>query len=77
VSEELRRHTGPQVRFIDTGVPVALQTRRLLAADGLLTAGPGSVELQTSGAPEALQAAAARWLLAPAGSTPQALRQAA
>ena len=36
VADELRRHTGDAVRFIETGVPVALQTRRLLAAAGTL-----------------------------------------
>ncbi|MGF6525753.1 glutamate racemase [Variovorax sp. PvP013] len=36
VAGELRRHTGDAVRFIETGVPVALQTRRLLASAGML-----------------------------------------
>ena len=32
VADRLRRHAGDEVRFIETGVPVARQTRRLLAA---------------------------------------------
>ncbi|MCL1962612.1 MAG: glutamate racemase [Desulfovibrionaceae bacterium] len=58
----LRRHAGPDVRLIDTGAPVAQQTRRLLAARGALHEGPGALTLETSGPPEAIQAAAARWL---------------
>ena len=58
----LRRHVVPEVRFIDTGTPVAQQTRRLLAARGALHDGPGALTLESSGAPDALQAAAARWL---------------
>jgi glutamate racemase len=62
-AEELRRHTGDAVRFIETGAPVAQQTRRLLAAAGLLAAErDGAVRLMGTGAPEALEAAAARWL---------------
>ncbi|MEJ8856474.1 glutamate racemase [Variovorax robiniae] len=65
VADELRRHAGPTVRFIDTGAPVALQTRRLLAATHALAAerdGSTAPVLETSGPPEALAAAAARWL---------------
>ncbi len=63
VADELRRHAPPAVRFIETGVPVAQQTHRLLAASGQLGLnGAGSVVLVSSGAPEALDAAAARWL---------------
>jgi len=58
----LRRHAGLEVRFIDTGAPVAQHTRRLLAARGALHLGPGALTLQTSGLPDALQTAAARWL---------------
>ena len=36
IADELRRHTGDAVRFIDTGAPVAQQTRRLLAQAGQL-----------------------------------------
>ena len=68
VAAELRRHAGPGVRLIDTGAPVAQQTRRLLAAAGTLAQeGDDDVAtvLETSGAPEALVAAAARWLHQP------------
>jgi glutamate racemase len=59
----LQSLVGEQVRLIETGEPVARQTRRLLGAAGLLTAeGQGRVELLTTGASAALQAAAARWL---------------
>ena len=64
VAEELRRHTGPEVRFIDTGAPVAQQTRRLLSAAGLLNtrAIQGVILLTGSGDVASLEAAAARWL---------------
>ena len=66
IAAELRRHCGESVRFIDTGAPVALQTRRLLAEAGQLAAeGEGSVALLCSAAPEALDGAAARWLIRP------------
>ncbi|MDR0479628.1 MAG: glutamate racemase, partial [Burkholderiaceae bacterium] len=61
----LRRYANPDVRLIDTGAPVATQTRRLLAARGALRSGDDCAEcaltLETSGPPEALQTAAARW----------------
>ena len=67
VAEELRRHTGDAVQFIDTGAPVAQQTRRLLTQAGQLADdGPGGVRLQSSGSLASLEAAAARWLAAPA-----------
>jgi glutamate racemase len=67
IAAELRRHCGEAVRFIDTGGPVALQTRRLLAQAGqLATEGEGAVTLLSSAAPDALDAAAARWLVRPA-----------
>lgn len=64
VADELRRHTGSDVRFIDTGAPVAQHTRRLLSAAGLLGSRttPGALMLTGSGDRQALQAAAARWL---------------
>jgi glutamate racemase len=64
VADELRRHTGAAVRFIDTGAPVAQQTRRLLAAAQMLAGedATGGAQLETSGEPERLAAAAARWL---------------
>ena len=50
-------------RSSETGEPVARQTRRLLEGAGLLNPqGSGSVQWQTSGAMDALRAAAARWL---------------
>jgi len=55
--------TGPGVEQLETGVPVARHARRLLAAAGLLRAtGEGRVDWHTTGAPEPLRAAAARWL---------------
>lgn len=67
IADELRRHTGEAVRFIDTGAPVAQQTLRLLAQAGTQrTEGIGDLCLLSSGAPESLNAAAARWLAAPA-----------
>ncbi|WP_431276299.1 glutamate racemase [Variovorax ureilyticus] len=69
IADALRRCTGDAVRFIDTGVPVAQQTRRLLlSARKLRTQGAGSVLLLSSAEPGALDAAAARWLDGPAGS---------
>ncbi|MGJ7579272.1 glutamate racemase [Variovorax sp. RHLX14] len=67
VAEELRRHTGTEVRFIDTGAPVAQHTRRLLSAAGLLNSrtAPGSILLVGSGDKAALDAAATRWLRTP------------
>ncbi|MGR4867927.1 glutamate racemase [Variovorax sp. LARHSF232] len=63
IVSELQHLAGPGVKLIETGEPVAQQTRRLLAAQGRLAAGgPGSLRLLTSGEPAALQGAAARWL---------------
>ncbi|MDR2155114.1 MAG: glutamate racemase [Burkholderiaceae bacterium] len=58
----LRRYASAGLRFIDTGAPVAQQTRRLLAARNALHDGPGALTLETSGAPGTLHLAAARWL---------------
>lgn len=70
VVDVLRQHTGPDVRFIDTGEAVARQTQRLLATAGLLaTEGPGSTAFTGSGDAVALKAAVARW-------TPPFVRQA-
>ncbi|WP_256734850.1 glutamate racemase [Variovorax sp. dw_954] len=77
IADELRRHAGPGVRFIDTGAPVALQTRRLLAAAATLADECDdniATVLETSGAPQALAAAAARWLLQPAAQPAAAAR---
>ncbi len=68
---DLRTLVGPAVRFIETGEPVARQTRRLLEGAGLLAAPqeqPAAPDLQlytTGGLPQ-LQAAARRWLDVPA-----------
>jgi len=64
-SEALRALLGPDVQFIDTGAPVARQTRLRLPADqpqAGATAGTGQVRLFSTGQPAALQAAAQRWL---------------
>lgn len=67
ISRELRRHTGEAVQFIDTGGPVAQQTRRLLALAGLLTPnGQGGIDLVSTGDVQSLRDAAARWLAIPA-----------
>ncbi|RZL62629.1 MAG: glutamate racemase [Variovorax sp.] len=61
VADELRRHADPSVRLIDTGIPVAQQTRRLLTSQGALGTGTGGLTLESSGDLAALQAAATRW----------------
>jgi glutamate racemase len=56
-------HVGAGVRIIETGQPVALQTRRLLQAKNLLRGdGVGRMEWRTTGATAPLRAAAGRWL---------------
>ncbi|WP_418116658.1 glutamate racemase [Variovorax sp. 350MFTsu5.1] len=65
VKEELGKHAPATLRFIDTGMPVAQQTRRLLASAGRLadgTGAAGNLLLQSSGDVAVLEAAAARWL---------------
>ena len=65
VKDELGKHAPATLRFIDTGVPVAQQTRRLLASAGRLadgTGATGSLLLQSSGDVAVLEAAAAKWL---------------
>jgi len=81
VAHELRALVGPDVQFIETGEPVARQTRRLLEAAGLLHVPaetrpgqpsaplPGAtppVQLLTTGPVAMLEAAAQRWLDLPA-----------
>jgi len=62
-SELFQELLGPAIRLVETGEPVARQTRRLLEAQELLNPeGQGKVRLRTSGCPQALQAAATRWL---------------
>lgn len=66
VQPALEQLVGPDVRIIETGEPVARQTRRLLEAAHLLA--PESpqpttaVQLLTTGPLHLLQAAAQRWL---------------
>lgn len=70
VQDELRSLLGPHIRLMDTGEPVARQTRRLLQAAGALApenASPApAITLLTTGALEPLQNAATRWLQLPA-----------
>lgn len=54
---------GPAIQLVETGEPVARQTRRLLEAQQLLNPGAhGLVQWRTSGDEAALRSAAARWL---------------
>jgi len=63
VDAVLARIVGPQVRLIETGQPVARQTRRLLEAGGTLrVATPGQVRLLGTSAQGSLEEAASRWL---------------
>lgn len=70
--DALRAHTDPLVRLVETGEPVARQTRRLLEAAGTLAPADapeaGTVSLFTTGALSLLQAAARRWLQLPASA---------
>ena len=62
-SDVFRELLGPGIQLVETGEPVARQTRRLLEAQGLLKAGDGGkVRWRTTGSEEALRAAASRWL---------------
>jgi glutamate racemase len=63
-SEQLRQLLGPELQLITTGAAVARQTRRLLPALSADAAAPttGQVRLLSTGQPQLLQAAAARWL---------------
>ena len=63
--DELQALVGPGVRLIETGVPVARQTRRLLETAGELRTdvAPGRMTLLSTGDKAALEAAARRWLL--------------
>jgi len=60
----LRACVGEQVTLIETGQPVAAQTRRLLAAAGALreSGAQGSVTYLASGSDAGLRAAVQRWL---------------
>ena len=76
VAHELRALVGPEVQFIETGEPVARQTRRLLEAADLLALPPSEqptspespepVQLLTTGPVAMMQAAAQLWLNLPA-----------
>ncbi len=66
-SEHLRELLGPHVQFLDTGAPVARQTRMRLAAaaphaNATAAPGTGQVQLFTTGQPGRLQTAVQRWL---------------
>ena len=63
-SPVIERLAGPGVTLLETGEPVARQTRRLLEQAGLLGPGdaPGRLTLSCSGSQPALEAAAGRWL---------------
>lgn len=66
VKSELQRQAPPTLRFIDTGAPVAQQTRRVLTSLGRLAdGGDGGLVLQGSGDLAVLEAAAAHWLQEP------------
>jgi len=62
--DTLQALVGSDVHLIETGEPVARQTRRLLEAAGQLRQGdaPGRITLLTTGQQEALKVAAQRWL---------------
>lgn len=83
IKDELRALLGPEVQLMDTGAPVARQTRRMLAKAGTLQdepavaggpsmAGPAQITLMTTGNLLSLQAAAQRWLQLPASCCQQA-----
>jgi glutamate racemase len=64
----LRRHIGPDIPLLEGGIPVARQTRRLLAARNALHVGDtvptakADLVLQTTGNAQDLKSAAVRWL---------------
>ena len=78
VKDDLRALLGPDIQLLDTGAPVARQTRRMLEQRSLLAAEDhesvaaqemaqaDQIQLLTTGALPALQAAAQRWLDLPA-----------
>jgi len=57
----LQAITTPEIRLVDNGEPVARQLRHVLA-EQLQAQHPGQIRLYSSGAPDALSAAAERWL---------------
>lgn len=71
VKDDLRALLGPDIQFLDTGAPVARQTRRMLEQRNLLgaetdgslqLAQADQIQLMTTGRLTAMQAAAQRWL---------------
>lgn len=62
--DDLLRLTASQVQILETGEPVARQTRRLLEQANQLNPSPvkGRLTLRSPGAQEALETAASRWL---------------
>ena len=72
VSDTLRQCVGPLVAFFEGGAPVARQTRRILTDAGTLVSASGpstppavptlAAHFCTSGNPEMLRSAVARWL---------------
>ncbi|MFD2755650.1 glutamate racemase [Comamonas terrae] len=69
VKDHLRALLGPDIQFLDTGAPVARQTRRILEQQSMLAdiqAPAAPVRMLTTGSLSALQAAAQRWLGMPA-----------
>ena len=66
-SKTLRALLGPEVQIVDNGEAVARQTQRLTQLDQLGQIAPaagsvGRVDLFSTGQPQALEAAASRWL---------------
>lgn len=76
VKDDLRALLGPDIQLLDTGAPVARQTRRMLEQRNLLgaetdgslqLAQADQIQLMTTGRLTAMQAAAQRWLELPEG----------
>jgi glutamate racemase len=67
ISDLLRAHTGADVLYIDTGEPVARQTRRLLEAAGTLNTSAvlGDLQLFTTGDLESFTKLTKLWLNLP------------
>ena len=62
VSKTLNEYAGGRAIFLESGEPVARQTRRLLEAQHLLSAGPGGYTLEATGSDASLRWAATHWL---------------
>ncbi len=70
IADQLRQLVGPEVTFLEGGVPVARQTRRLLHESGMLASESTSQALQpgplpaffSTGATREFQAAVMRWM---------------